>query len=88
MLCDERSRQSPAVLDENGNLISSKGELKPRWTEHFKEVLNREAPANSITDDQENDVRDTLEEIAANEPTLGSDRERDYRMGKYWELTP
>ena len=73
MLCNERSRQMPKVLDQNGNLISSKREVKARWTEHFKEVLNREAPANSITDDQEEDVHDTVEEIfiAVSKPSLG-----------------
>ena len=73
MLCNERSRQSPMVPDQNGNLISSKREAKARWTKHFKEVLNREAPANSITDEQEDDVHDTVEEIfiAVSKPTLG-----------------
>ena len=71
MLCDERSRQSTTVLDKNGNLISSKTEVKARWTEHVKEVLNREAPANPKTDDQDDDVHDTLEETALNKPNLG-----------------
>ena len=71
MLCNERSRQSPTVLDKNGDLISSESEVKARWTEHVKEVLNREAPANPKIDDQDDDVHDTLDEIAVNEPTLG-----------------
>ena len=71
MLCNERSRQSPTVLDKNGNLVTSKNEVKVRWTEHAKEVLNREAPANLMTDDKEDDVHDTVEEMAVNEPTLG-----------------
>ena len=71
MLCDERSRQSTTVLDKNGNLISSKTEVKARWTEHVKEVLNREAPVNPKTDDQDDDVHDTLEETAVNKPNLG-----------------
>lgn len=70
MLYKERSRRSTMVLDKNGNLISSRSEVKARWTEHFKEVLNREEPANPITDNQEDDVHDTVEEIAVNEPTL------------------
>ena len=70
MLCDERSRQSTTVLDKNGNLISSKTEVKARWTEHVKEVLNREAPVNPKTDDQDDDVHDTLEETAVNKPNL------------------
>ena len=71
MLCDERSRQSTTVLDKNGNLISSKTEVKARWTEHVKEVLNREAPVNPKTDDQDDDVHDTLEETVVNKPNLG-----------------
>ena len=71
MLCDERSRQSTTVLDKNGNLFSSKTEVKARWTEHVKEVLNREAPANPKTDDQDDDVHDTLEETVVNKPNLG-----------------
>ena len=71
MLCDERSRQSTTVQDKNGNLFSSKTEVKARWTEHVKEVLNREAPVNPKTDDQDDDVHDTLEETAVNKPNLG-----------------
>ena len=56
---------------KNGNLISSKSEVKARSSEHFKEVLNIEEPANPITDNQEDDICDTVEEIAVNEPTLG-----------------
>ena len=71
MLCDERFRQSTTVLDKNGNLIRSKTEVNARWTEHVKEVLNREAPVNPKTDDQDDDVHDTLEETAVNKPNLG-----------------
>ena len=56
MLGNERSRQSTTVLDKNRNLVSSKSEVKARWTEHFKKLLNREKPANLITSDQECDV--------------------------------
>lgn len=34
-------------------------------------MLNREEQANPITDNQEDDICDTVEEIAVNEPTLG-----------------
>ena len=33
MLCNERSKQSTTVLDKNGNLVSSKSEVKARSTE-------------------------------------------------------
>lgn len=68
MLCNERSKQSTTVLDKNGNLINSQSEVKARWTEHFKEVLNREAPVNPITNDRKDDVLDAVEEITVNEP--------------------
>ena len=68
MLCSERSNQSTRVLDKNGNLINSKSVVKARWTEHFKKVFKREAPANPITNDQKDDVHDAVEEITVNEP--------------------
>ena len=68
MLCNERSNQSTRVLDKNGNLINSKSVVNARWTEHFKEVFDREAPANPITNDQKDDVHDAVEEITVNEP--------------------
>ena len=49
------------VLDKNGNLIGSKREVKARWTEYVKEVLNddKKASANPIIDDQEDDFHIT-----------------------------
>ena len=70
-LCNGRPRQSTAVLDKNGNLISGKAEVQSRWTEHFKEVLNREEPANPITHDDEGEYNEMIDEIAITEPTLG-----------------
>ena len=60
-LCNERSRQSTTVLDKNGNLIGSKREVKARWTEYVKEVLNddKKASANPIIDDQEDNLHIT-----------------------------
>ena len=58
-LCNERSRQGTTVLDKNGNLISSKREVKARWTEYVKEVLDKKASANPIIDDQEDDLHIT-----------------------------
>ena len=33
------------VKDKNGTLLSSEGEQERRWTEHFREVLNRPPPS-------------------------------------------
>ena len=73
ILCNERSRRSGAVLDKGGNLLSSKEDIQARWTEHFQEILNREAPTNPITEEEDNsfEFTDIIEEIATNEPTLG-----------------
>ena len=38
-LCNERPRRSVAVLDKDGNVLSSKEEIQARWTEHFKKFL-------------------------------------------------
>ena len=58
-LLNERSRQSTTVLEKNGNLTSSKREVEARWTEYFKEVLNKKSSANPIIDDQEDDLHIT-----------------------------
>ena len=33
------------VKDKNGALLTSEGEQERRWTEHFREVLNRPPPS-------------------------------------------
>ena len=69
-ICNERPRQSTAVLDNDGNLVSGKNNVQARWTEHFKEVLNREDPSNPITDDEGYIVDEIIEEIKTSEPTI------------------
>ena len=46
ILCNEKPKQSTAVLDKNGNL--NKKEVQTRWMEHFKEVLNRGESENPV----------------------------------------
>ena len=41
------------MLDKDGNLLSKKVEVQKRWTEHVKEVLNREQPANPVGFEEE-----------------------------------
>ena len=43
-LSGKNSDPSCPVKDKNGNLLSSKGDQRARWAEHFKETLNRPAP--------------------------------------------
>ena len=84
MLCNERPRHSSAVLDKKGILISGKKEVQERWTEHFKEVLNREEPEDPITEDEECEFTEMIEEIAVHEPTLREVKEviKGLRNGK------
>ena len=74
-LCNERPRQSNSVLDKKGNLINGKKAEQERWTEYFKEVLNREEPNNPITEEEEVELKDMIEEIDTQEPTPGEVRE-------------
>ncbi|XP_068716897.1 uncharacterized protein [Montipora capricornis] len=63
-----QSLQSTSVMDKHGNLLANKKDIQDRWTEHFKEVLNREPPQNPITimndDEEEIDFQEAIEEIA------------------------
>lgn len=76
-LCNERPKQSTAVLDKTRNLLSKKSETKERWTEHFKEELNRDTIGNPITisDDEGFDMEEVIQEIVVNEPPLGEEEE-------------
>ena len=74
-LCNERPRQSNSVMDKRGNLINGKKAEQERWTEYFKEVLNREDPINPITEEEEVELKDMIEEIDTQEPTPGEVRE-------------
>ena len=69
VLCNKPPNQSVAVGDQNGNLISGKEETLQRWTEHFKEVLNREEPNQPINDDEVNEEHIDIEEIDIREPS-------------------
>ena len=71
-LCNERPKQSTAVMDKEGNTLSKKKDIQERWTEHFKEILNRDTPSNPITiaDVEELNLGEVINEIATNEPTL------------------
>ena len=42
-----QSCQSTSVMDKHGNLLGKKKDIQARWTEHFKEILNREEPTKS-----------------------------------------
>jgi len=72
-LCNERTKRSSEVQDKDGNLLSSKEDIQARWTEHFQEILNREAPSNPITEEEDggDEFTDITEEIETNEPTMG-----------------
>ena len=65
------------MLDKNGNLLSGKDEVQSRWTEHLKEVLNREDPENPTTSEEDCgfEFSEIIEAIAVNEPTLSEVKE-------------
>ena len=68
-ICNERPRLSAAVLDKNGDLVNGKDEVQGRWTEHFKEILNRDEPPNPITQGEGDIIGGVLQEIKTDEPT-------------------
>ena len=82
ILCNEKPKQSTAVFDKNGNLLNKKGEVQARWTEHFKEVLNRDQPENPVLSDEvyELELNDVIEEISISEPTLGEVKQAIKRL--------
>lgn len=43
-LSGKNSNPSRSVKDKNKNAITTEDEQRARWTEHFKEILNRPAP--------------------------------------------
>ena len=67
--CNKPPKQSVAVEDQNGNLISGKEETPQRWSEYFKEVLNREEPNQPISEDEVNEEHIDIEEIDIREPS-------------------
>ena len=69
VLCNKPPKQSVAVEDQNGNLISGKEETLQRWKEYFKGVLNREEPNQRINDDEVNKEHMDIEEIDIREPS-------------------
>ena len=69
------------MLDKNGNLLN-KREVEARWTEHFKEVLNKCKPENPVLSDEvhESKFNDIIEEISVSEPPLGEVKEATKRL--------
>ena len=45
ILCNEKPKESPAVLDKSENLLNKK-EAQVRWTERLKKGLNKGEPEN------------------------------------------
>ena len=54
-LCNEGPRKTGMVKNKEGKLLTKEGEVKARWQEHFKEVLNRPVPE-VATEVEETDV--------------------------------
>lgn len=46
-ICEKyKGNNSTLIKDKNGKLLTTEKEQDERWTEHFKEILNRPPPAN------------------------------------------
>ena len=77
ILCNEKPKQSTAVLDKK-----KKEDIQARWTEHFKEVLNRGEPENPVLSDEvyESELSDIIEELLVSEPTLGEVKQAIKRL--------
>ena len=71
ILCNEKPKQSIAVLDKNGKFFNKK--VQAPCMEHFKEVLNKDEPENPVLSDEvyESKLSDIVEEISVSEQTLG-----------------
>ncbi|PFX13664.1 hypothetical protein AWC38_SpisGene22233 [Stylophora pistillata] len=41
ILCNEKPKQTTAVLDKNGSFLNKREEVQAQWTENFKAILNR-----------------------------------------------
>lgn len=52
VLCSEKPKQSKAVLEKKETF--SRKQVQARWTKHFKEVLNWDAPESPISSDEVN----------------------------------
>ena len=57
-LCNTRSRNMDAVKDKVGKLLTTEAEVKKRWEEHFREVLNQPAPEAPAVIEDNNEVLD------------------------------
>ena len=49
-LSGEWKRTIDVVKDKNGKLLTNERDVQARWQEHFRDILNRPAPENPITD--------------------------------------
>ena len=54
------TNSTSVVKDKDGNVLAKQEEQLARWAEHFKEVLNREEPAETLDFDAE-DQQQTIE---------------------------
>ena len=74
VLCNERPKRISAIKDKDGNLLTGCEERKRRWTEHFREVLNRDEPSNPIIDNEIMTNMHQLANISVEPPTVNEVR--------------
>ena len=59
-LCGERRKTMDVVRAKDGKLLTSEKDVKARWQEHFKEILNRPAPEHTLTEGRNPPEMDTI----------------------------
>ena len=66
VLSNQKPRQSIAIKDKEGKILTSSEDRRKRWKEHFSEILNRDEPQTPVTAEEEEEIED----IDTNPPTL------------------
>ena len=56
VLCNKRARSMDAVKDKSGKLQTSEEQVKKRWEEHFREILNRPDPVTPAVIEEEDGI--------------------------------
>jgi hypothetical protein len=72
VLSRKKYARNKPVKGTDGNLITGKEEQAKKWTEHFKEILNR-----NVEEDEEQGQEEDQEEVAGMEGREGIEKEEE-----------
>ncbi len=90
-ICNDKPRQSEAVKNKHGQIITDDEGRKKRWKEHFEEILNREIPPQAV------EIEDTvypelpsinIEEISISEVTEAIKKLKSGKAGGIDNIVP